>query len=632
MVNENEVITIKLDDIIPNRFQPREVFDEQAMQELADSIKTHGVIQPIIVRPVGDKYEIIAGERRYKASVMAGKIDIPALVRNKDDKDSSIIAFIENSQRKNVSAIEEAKTCERLLLNNDLTQEQLAKQLGMSQSTLANKLRLLTLPIEVQEALLHGEISERHGRSLLSIKDTKEQLNLLERIKEEKLTVRELDGVIKNMIEEPNKDGLYNLPGSDAAKEAAASQAKATDGEMDFSRYENLEPVDNSQPQPQQAQTSNQFLDFLNNFEAPAENKEQASPANQEMPVAATPVENQDDGKFLDFLNNFESSVPEVPASETPVVEGTPTPAAPVAQDNEFLSFLNNFEAPEEKTQPEVTPLEEAPKVEAPVVPTPVVEPPKEESSEEKKFDDFLSSFNSGLAPATPAVPETPVVEAPVSTEAKDNDFLAFLNQFDAPATPAEAKVEEPKVETPQAPASTEAQDNDFLAFLNKFDATPATPAAPVEAKVEEPKIETPAAPAPTPTTDLTSGFEDFLKKYEAPVSTPVDLGPVEELKEKPIEKETANESQNIAETMDINAKYLNPIEEVTPKVEYVENSPNYVDVTKPISYDSVDSIISKLKVVTDEVKKSKYKITTEETDFDDIYTITIKIDKRNFL
>ncbi len=652
MVNENEVITIKLDDIIPNRFQPREVFDEQSMQELADSIKIHGVIQPIIVRPVGDKYEIIAGERRYKASVMAGKIDIPALVRNKDDKDSSIIAFIENSQRKNVSAIEEAKTCERLLLNNDLTQEQLAKQLGMSQSTLANKLRLLTLPIEVQEALLHGEISERHGRSLLTLKDTKAQLNLLERIKEEKLTVRELDGVIKNMIEEPNKDGLYNLPGSDDAKEAEAlaSQNNTEDGGMDFSRYENLAPVDTPAPQ-QEAPASNQFLDFLNNFEAPEDKVQpaeivQETPAvpTPEMPAAANTVENQDDGAFLDFLNNFETSVPEVPAEENPVAEAPQTQLE--AQDNQFLTFLNNFEVPEDKAQPETTPAApevpaEEPKVETPVAPVPptsavAVEPPKEESSDVKKFDDFLSSFNSGIAPAAPQAtpaPETPKVEVPVApatSEAADNDFLAFLNKFDeSPSTPEapEVPAEEPKVETP---VETETQDNDFLAFLNKFDENPTTSSQPTEAKVEETKVETPQAVAtpPAPTSNLDAGFAEFLKRYEAPAKEPVDLGPVEELKE----KTTVNESQNIAETMDVNAKYLNPIEEVAPKVEYVENSPNYVDVTKPISYDSVDSIIGKLKVVTDEIKKSKYKITTEETDFDDVYTITIKIDKRNFL
>ena len=169
---KDEVVQLYLDDIIPNRFQPREVFDERALKELAVSIREHGVIQPIIVRNVNGKYEIIAGERRYKASVMAGKTDIPAIVKNKDDKESSIIAFIENSQRKDVSPIEEARTCERILSTNDITQEQLAKQLGMSQSTLANKLRLLTLPVEVQESLLHGEISERHARSLISIKDT----------------------------------------------------------------------------------------------------------------------------------------------------------------------------------------------------------------------------------------------------------------------------------------------------------------------------------------------------------------------------------------------------------------------------------------------------------------------------
>ena len=171
---------IKLDDIIPNRFQPREVFNEEDLNKLADSIRQHGVIEPILVRPVSNKYEIVAGERRYKASVLAGLTKIPAIVRQMDDKESSIVAFIENEHRSDVSAIEEARTMNRILSNNNMTQDELAKELGVNQSTVANKLRLLNLPMEIQDALMHNEISERHARSLLSVKEESKQIELFE--------------------------------------------------------------------------------------------------------------------------------------------------------------------------------------------------------------------------------------------------------------------------------------------------------------------------------------------------------------------------------------------------------------------------------------------------------------------
>ena len=142
---ENEVVYLHLDDIIPNRFQPRQVFDEKALKELAVSIKEHGVIQPIIVRNIGNKYEIIAGERRYKASAMAGLTTIPAIVRNLDDKESSKVALLENLQRKNLNPIEEAKTYQKILELDQMTQEELVKTMGKSQSAVANKLRLLSL-------------------------------------------------------------------------------------------------------------------------------------------------------------------------------------------------------------------------------------------------------------------------------------------------------------------------------------------------------------------------------------------------------------------------------------------------------------------------------------------------------
>ena len=189
--NENEVVYLYLDDIIPNRFQPRQVFDEKALKELAVSIKEHGVIQPIIVRNIGNKYEIIAGERRYKASALAGLTKIPAIVRNLDDKESSKVALLENLQRKNLNPIEEARTYQKILELDQMTQEELAKTMGKSQSAVANKLRLLSLSDDVQDALLKEKISERHARALLAVDNQEKQKQLLNKIIANKMTVRD---------------------------------------------------------------------------------------------------------------------------------------------------------------------------------------------------------------------------------------------------------------------------------------------------------------------------------------------------------------------------------------------------------------------------------------------------------
>lgn len=197
MQQSEEVVYLYLDDIIPNRFQPREVFDERPLKELAVSIKEHGVIQPIIVRKVNDKYEIIAGERRYKASALAGLTKIPAIIRDLDDKETSKVALLENLQRKNLNPLEEAKTYQKILEIDEMTQEELARTMGKSQSAVSNKIRLLSLSEEVQQALLKEEISERHARALLNIEDKEEQNKLLKEIIDNKMTVRQLESQIK---------------------------------------------------------------------------------------------------------------------------------------------------------------------------------------------------------------------------------------------------------------------------------------------------------------------------------------------------------------------------------------------------------------------------------------------------
>ena len=198
---EPNVKYINVEDIIPNRFQPRLTFDENALKELASSIKEHGIIQPLVLRRLtNNKYEIIAGERRYKASQIAGLNQVPAIISDLDDNASAEVALVENLQRRNLSAIEEAKSYKKLLDRGYLTQEQLAKRLGISQSSVANKVRLLNLTEEVQEALMSEKISERHARSLLQL-DNANQITMLNKIIEKRLTVRQLDVEIKNLLE-----------------------------------------------------------------------------------------------------------------------------------------------------------------------------------------------------------------------------------------------------------------------------------------------------------------------------------------------------------------------------------------------------------------------------------------------
>ena len=196
---KSRVIDLDLNDVLPNRFQPRIKFSEDSIIELSESIKEHGVIQPIVVRPIGDKYEIIAGERRYKASVLAGKEKIPAIITDLNDKDSAEVALIENVQRRDLSAIEEAISYKKILDMGYLTQEQLAVKLGKSQSTVANKIRLLNLCDEVQEALMEDKISERHARSMLKLPTAEMQRKMLEKVINERLTVRKTDEEIDKM-------------------------------------------------------------------------------------------------------------------------------------------------------------------------------------------------------------------------------------------------------------------------------------------------------------------------------------------------------------------------------------------------------------------------------------------------
>jgi len=198
--NKDEVIQLNISEIIPNRYQPRNIFNGEKISELAQSIREHGVIQPIVVRKYNDLYEIIAGERRYRAAKSINLEKIPAIVRDYDDKQSASIAIVENIQREDLTAIEEALAYRQLIELHEITQSTLAKQMGKSQSTVANKIRLLNLCEAVQEAVLERKITERHARALLLVKDEEIQIKLLEKIVEQDLNVSETEQLIENTL------------------------------------------------------------------------------------------------------------------------------------------------------------------------------------------------------------------------------------------------------------------------------------------------------------------------------------------------------------------------------------------------------------------------------------------------
>lgn len=207
---QHEVEYIPIHMILPNPYQPRKHFSDNSLEELKNSILTYGVLQPISVRKIAeDRYELIAGERRLRASKLAGMEVIPAVVLKADDVDSAVIALIENLQREDLNFLEEAEGYLNLLDNYHFTQEELAQKIGKSQSTIANKIRLLKLSPEVLEVIKSNNLTERHARALLRLSDTKTQLNVLKQVVKRKLNVKETEALINRILDSlQNKEKL----------------------------------------------------------------------------------------------------------------------------------------------------------------------------------------------------------------------------------------------------------------------------------------------------------------------------------------------------------------------------------------------------------------------------------------
>lgn len=193
-----QIQDLELDKIVPNRYQPRREFSEDSIKELAETLDKDGLLQPIVVREDGDQYEIIAGERRYRAAKSLGWETIPAIIKNMDDDQAASLALIENLQREDLNPIDEAKAYTNLMKLNNLTQTALAKDMGKSQSYVANKLRLLKLGDEVQQALIEGKITARHGRALIGLSED-DQKRVLAEIEAKGLNVKQTEEIAKDV-------------------------------------------------------------------------------------------------------------------------------------------------------------------------------------------------------------------------------------------------------------------------------------------------------------------------------------------------------------------------------------------------------------------------------------------------
>ena len=321
---EKTILQVPVEDIIPNRFQPRLSFDDTSLNDLALSIKQHGIIQPLVLRRKNDKYEIIAGERRFKAAKLAGLASVPAVISNLDDNASAEVAIVENIQRKDLTAIEEAKSFQALLDKGYMTQDELARKMGLSQSAISNKLRLLTLDESVQDAILSEKISERHARTLLKVPSHEKQKELLNKIINERLTVKQLEDEIKNMELTPNNEINVN-PEPIAPKEEMLS---------DNNNNNNLGSIEDIYS------NAMDIKDIIGNEQHP----EELQPVEKVTPDAFFSNPEKMPNKFFNFLEDSAANMDtneKIPTFEIPKHENTnPVNLINQTEDIEMLDDL----------------------------------------------------------------------------------------------------------------------------------------------------------------------------------------------------------------------------------------------------------------------------------------------------
>ena len=589
-----EVLILNLDDVLPNRFQPRITFDEKAIMELTESIKEHGVIQPIVVRRVADKYEIIAGERRYKASVLAGKKSIPAILADLNDRDSAEVALIENVQRQDLTPIEEAISYKKILDMGYLNQVDLANKLGKTQSTIANKLRLLNLCDEVQEALMKEKISERHARSLLKLNKEQQKI-MLSKIISERLTVRKTDEEIEKMLNNSSDDGKEKVKENNI--EENKGESKMNNNSQDTNNFnvqsspifpgfattniEESQPINfNSQSkpiQPQQSfentnkvQTDNIFGNFQNiSNQEPIQMHDNSDIFSQ---VQNNQPQNNNNSELSNIFGSIESneknknfSQPEViPSTQNEQIFGSENQSKP--EENRFFGLFNNSNLNETTPNSSNTSL-----------------PNNEVQTNNLNFNNFnIENKNNNL-----------VTEHRIDT---NNILNQSMNQ-------------QQNNENNYNPFTTQSFEN------NQIDQT--MPLESIQSEINS-QIERPIQPVIEPQVES--------KKIE-PVIQPAieELNFDEEIK--PVQPFTLDDNQNFNnQNSQILSQSSSPVAIITPK-EIPELQP-IMPEQEQTKYGTINDMINIIRDSIDRVESNGYIVDSDEMDLQNSYQIVITIQK----
>ena len=598
MNHEKIVVELELDDILPNRFQPRFRFPEQAITELAESIKEHGVIQPILVRRLGDKYEIIAGERRYKASLLAGKRTIPAIVAELNDKDSAEVALIENVQRQDLTPIEEAVSYRKILDMGYLTQEQLADKLGKTQSTVSNKLRLLNLDDDVQEALLDEKISERHARSLLKIDSKQQQREILEKIIKERLTVKKTDELINKILK--GEENISNtiqateipsifMNNSIQVEEPAIQSSSAI--EFINSNDQVMNSFGNTNTKDED------LLDFLNvDSTAP-----QTVPVEEpDEPIIYNPVQQADFTTTNNMNDNY--NIPTSPIIEE--IEPQPISSSPVNSSESEIDEINNISNGINPGFVDVDNIEKNAKdiyVERPLADIDNLLM-SENNEHEQQNTNVVDSFNE--QPVEPVqqnkfftmfAPEETEVNTEEVNDTKDDEVFNFtpsiesnnsLNQF---LTEEEPVATENNINNVESTVTPEFSFNNIDAINNNINETP-------EILNSTPEVTTEEIFESAPITELNYPNEDSIEEIDD-------------------------------EPKIINYPADNILAESVRKEDVLETKQ---EQTSDESVVDLKTVINTIRNCADTIEKYGFALECEEYDFEDMYQVIFKIQKND--
>ena len=607
MLENGQMATLNMKDVLPNRFQPRIHFNEIKLNELAESIRKYGLIQPIVVRQIGSKYEIIAGERRFKASILANKETIPAIVVTLSDRDSEEIALLENIQREDLTAIEEAVSYKRILDTGYITQEELAKKIGKPQSVIANKIRLLNLDDNVQDALLHGKISERHARSLLKIKTNDLQVEMLNRIINERLTVKMTDHAIASLLENleksniADKDSLeknnnqirravpvashkiirVNPPKELENKILQKNNEKEGDS-MDIDKIleeaQDITPQENTKPandiENLMKQDSNTIVSPLIKSETEEVKEPEIQSGKFVMPVQQND-DNQDNKQpappqssitFDSIFNQTPTTMnSEVPASETPTTPAIESEPAPVVPDAN-------------------TPAE---------APTAVPEAP------------IIPNIESNPAPVvpdanTPAEAPTAVPEAPIMPNIESNP---------APVVPDANTPAETPAAVPEAP------------IMPNIESEPVPVVPDANTPAETPAV-VPEAPI-MPTIEAQNVNPNNIFNTEPAQLNPVQMEPIQAMPNS--ENDVFNMGVQL-EQPSVAAMNI-PDDSIIEETPQVNNSGQGV-VSQNQNVANFKNVINLIRNCASEIEKLGYYIDVDEVNLDQKYLVTFKINK----